>query len=225
MAVCGFIFQLEVFAQGTPQGSARPAAGPSSGGTRGPINEETQVKVKVQRNTQKVVKNEFSGTGFGLFGGADLGMVFTSPLTSTYKRIESSQLGFAPAFKFGASVFTQRIILDASLGLHYSRYSGKIVSLPQADDFGEITFVPYNESYNRTQLGLHVDAGARLRIKQEFQLGLLGGLIFRPNPQDSVLFRTSKSAKNTLHLSAPNSFTRQVHRSTCRASVQVFWSL
>jgi outer membrane protein OmpA-like peptidoglycan-associated protein len=179
LSFCGIVVNKSVFAQDATDGlDPTSAKRPAGKGAAGSINEETQVKEKVQRKTQKVVKNEFSGTGLGIFGGADLGLVFTSPSNKTYKLMESSQLGFAPVFKFGASVFTQRIILDAALGLHYSRYSGKIISLPLADDFGDVSFVPFNESYTRNQLGMHAEAAARLRIKQAFQVGLLGSLIF-----------------------------------------------
>jgi outer membrane protein OmpA-like peptidoglycan-associated protein len=179
--ICAFGITANSFAQDAPAGDS------SAGSSAGSINEETQVKEKVQRKTQKVFKNEFSGTGFGIFGGADVALVFTSPSDKNFKLIESSQTGFAPVVKFGATVFTQRIILDADIGLHYSSYSGKILSLPNADDFGDVTFVPYNQPYSRSQLGMHVDAAARLRIQQAIQIGLAGGLIFST---DSAGFRS-----------------------------------
>jgi len=182
--ICGILTSPDAHAQNeTPNASNNdsntpPTTDAPAQDTTGNISKETQVKEKVEKKSKRLVKNELSGTGLGIFGGADLAVIFTSPTSKTFKLIESSQLGFAPVFKFGGSVFTRRIILDLGLGLQFASYSGKIIALPTADDFGEVTFEPFSKPYTFSQTTMYVESGARLRIEKKFQLGLLANILF-----------------------------------------------
>lgn len=152
---------------------------PNSDEENASVEEQSKVKERVERKSiTKVVKGEISGTGFGIFGGADLGLVFTAPSDEIFKAIESSQLGVAPTFKFGGSVFTRRIALDFGLGLQYAYYNGTLLALPSIDDFGDVEFVPLNKKYSNTQIAMHIEAAGRLRFKQKFQAGLLANVLF-----------------------------------------------
>lgn len=146
---------------------------------QGSIERQSKVKEQVKRKTKKApLSNEISGTGFGIFGGADLGMIFTAPSSKLYKTIETSQLGFAPTLKFGGSVFTRRIALDFGLGLQYANYGGKLLSLPIINEDGELDFAPLNKSYNNSQTTLYIESAGRLRFKNKVQAGLLANVIF-----------------------------------------------
>lgn len=153
------------------------------------VEEQSKIKERIERKSNtKVVKGDITGTGLGIFGGADLGLIFTAPSDEVFKAIESSQLGVAPTVKFGASVFTRRIALDFGLGLQYAYYSGTLLALPSIDDFGDVEFIPLNKKYSNTQATMHIEAAGRLRFKQKFQAGLLA----------NVLFSTSSAAFSSL---------------------------
>lgn len=133
----------------------------------------------VDRKTSvSVMKDKISGTGFGIFGGADLGLIFSNPSSQLFKSVESSQLGFAPSLKFQGSVFTRRMVLDAGVGLQYARYKGGLLSLPVKDENDVIFFAPVNEPYSYTQTTFLVDTAGRLRINPKVQVGLLGQMLY-----------------------------------------------
>lgn len=147
-----------------------------------PIQKQTKIKENVARrsNTEKLA-GQISGTGLGIFGGADLGIVFSAPTDANYKKIESSQLGFAPVLKFGGSVFTRRIALDLGLGLQIANYGGTVLALPGSDEDGNLTFVPLNEKYSYSQTTMYVDAAGRIRFNNRFQAGMLAQVLVSAN--------------------------------------------
>lgn len=152
---------------------------PSSGDDAAQVINQSEVKEKVDKKVKTTqVKGKISGTGLGIFGGVDLGLIFTAPKSNVYKLVESSQLGFAPIFKFGGSVFTRRIILDAGLGLQYAKYGGTLLALPLPDEFGDIEFRPVNTTYSNSQTAMYIETAGRLRFKEKYQAGLLANVIF-----------------------------------------------
>lgn len=143
-----------------------------------PIQKQTKIKENISRkaNTDKLA-GQISGTGLGIFGGADIGIVFSVPTDKNYKKIESSQLGFAPVLKFGGSVFTRRTALDLAVGLQIASYGGTILALPGADADGNLEFVPLNEKYSYSQKAMYVEAAGRLRFNKKFQGGMLAQVL------------------------------------------------
>ncbi|MEN9529847.1 MAG: hypothetical protein RI932_1720 [Pseudomonadota bacterium] len=134
-----------------------------------------ETKVKTKRTEKKEIdRSQQSGTGYGIYGGADLSVVFTSPSNDLYKLLESSQLGAAPAAKFMGTVFTRRIALDLGLGMQYAFYSGERIGIIGDD----LIPLPIKESYSSTQLTMLIDAAARLKFNQKFQVGILGTALY-----------------------------------------------
>jgi outer membrane protein OmpA-like peptidoglycan-associated protein len=164
---------------GIPKPNPIKVQPPKSDDENAKVEEQSKIKERIERKTKtKVVKGDITGTGFGIFGGADLGLIFTAPTDEVYKSIESSQLGVAPTFKFGGSVFTRRIALDFGLGLQYAYYTGTLIALPSIDDFGDVEFIPLNKKYSNTQAAMHIEAAGRLRFKEKLQAGLLANVLF-----------------------------------------------
>ncbi|MFZ9520218.1 MAG: OmpA family protein [Silvanigrellaceae bacterium] len=163
----------------TPSTSAAEQPSTStSADENAPIQKQTKIKENVTKksNTEKL-GGQISGTGLGIFGSAELGVVFSVPTDVNYKQIETSQLGIAPVLKFGASTFTRRIILDFGLGIQYAKFGGTISALPSVDEDSNIVFIPLNEKYTNTQVSMLVEAAGRLRIKQKYQVGLLAQVL------------------------------------------------
>lgn len=123
-----------------------------------------------------------SGTGYGIFGGADLGIIFTSPTGNLYPKLESSQLGFTPTAKFLGSIFTRRIVLDLGIGLQYAAYSGErigqIVFKQDEDGNNSPSLEPIKEPYSFSQVTMVIEGAARLKFMRNFQAGLLGTALF-----------------------------------------------
>jgi outer membrane protein OmpA-like peptidoglycan-associated protein len=140
------------------------------------IQETTvETKVKTKRSEKKEFdRNQQSGTGYGIYGGADLSLVFTSPSNELYKLLEASQLGAAPTAKIMGTIFTRRIALDLGLGMQYAFYSGERIGIVGDD----LIPVPIKEKYSSTQLTMLIDAAARLKFKQKFQVGILATALY-----------------------------------------------
>lgn len=142
---------------------------------------ESRVKT-VRKAAANLDRSRQSGTGYGIFGGADLGIIFTSPTGTLYPKLESSQLGFAPTAKFLGSVFTRRIVLDLGIGLQYAAYSGErigqIVFKPDEDGNDSPSLEPIKEPYTFSQVTMVIEGAARLKFMQNFQAGLLGTALF-----------------------------------------------
>ena len=161
--------------------AAKPKAAPAEDKV---IPEKTiENRVKTERKEKKDYdRSRQSGTGFGVFGGADLGIIFTSPTGDLYPKLESSQLGFTPTAKILGSVFTRRIVLDLGLGLQYALYSGERIGqivVKQDEDGNEFPFPePIKEPYSFSQTTMVIEGAARLKFKQNFQAGLLGTALF-----------------------------------------------
>lgn len=138
----------------------------------------TRFKTKVRKSSASTINQEqISGTGFGIFGGTDLGGVFTSPTNEIYKLIEEPQFGVTPTAKFFGTVFTRRIALDLGIGLQYAAYSGSRIG--QIDINNEdFPIVPIKEPYSKTQASLLIESAARLKFRQKFQAGLLATALY-----------------------------------------------
>lgn len=123
-----------------------------------------------------------SGTGYGIFGGADLGIIFTAPTGNLYPNLESSQLGFTPTAKFLGSIFTRRIVLDLGIGLQYAAYSGERIGqivFKQDEDGNNLpSLETIKEPYSFSQVTMLIEGAARLKFMQNFQAGLLGTALF-----------------------------------------------
>jgi len=134
-----------------------------------------ETKVKTKRTEKKEIdRSQQSGTGYGVYGGADLALLFTAPSNPLYEALEASQIGAAPTAKIMGTVFTRRIALDLGLGMQYALYSGEQIGIVGED----LVPIPIKEKYSSTQLTMLIDAAARLKIKQKFQVGILGAALY-----------------------------------------------
>lgn len=138
----------------------------------------TRFRTRVREKTSRVVdKSSMSGTGYGIFGSADVGMVFTAPANDIYKLIEEPQFGFTPAAKFFGTVFTRRIALDLGLGFQFATYSGSRIGQIDIDNEA-FPIVPINEPYSKKQPALLIESAARVKFREKFQAGLLATALY-----------------------------------------------
>lgn len=138
----------------------------------------TKFRTRVlKKATQTSDKSNISGTGYGIFGSADLGMIFTAPSNEIYKLIEEPQFGFTPAAKFMGTVFTRRIALDLGLGFQFATYSGSRVGQIDLNN-EEFPIIPINEPYSKKQPSLLIESAARIKFKEKFQAGLLATALY-----------------------------------------------
>ena len=138
----------------------------------------TRFRTKTRQKASSAVdKSTISGTGYGIFGSSDVGMIFTAPSNEIYQILEEPQFGFTPAAKFFGTVFTRRIALDLGLGLQFATYSGTRIG--QVDINNEdFPIVAINEPYSKTQPTLLIESAARIKFKQKFQAGLLATALY-----------------------------------------------
>lgn len=161
-----------------PKPNSLPVPNPNNLPKAPAPKKSTRFRTKVRAKTSRLVdKSNMSGTGYGIFGSTDLGMVFTAPSNEIYTLIEEPQFGFTPAAKFFATVFTRRIALDLGLGLQFATYSGSRIG--QIDINNEdFPIVPINEPYSKTQPTLIIESAARIKFKQKFQAGILATALY-----------------------------------------------
>jgi len=163
----------------TPTTTSTPSQSDTPSGSENSSQTSTETKEKVSRKQRKTIdRSNQSGTGFGVFGGADLGILFTNPSSTLYSALESSQLGISPTFKIGGTVFTKRIVLDMGLGLNMAYYNGTRIGVPADDGEGGAAIAQVKDPYSNLQTTMLVEAAARIRFKQKFQAGLLGTGMF-----------------------------------------------
>jgi outer membrane protein OmpA-like peptidoglycan-associated protein len=165
--------------------------GNSTEQSKEPPSSEAKVETKIENDLKiersestKRAKNRQSGTGYAYFGTIDLGFLLTSPTGTVYPSLEATQGGVALSAKLTGSAFTRRTALDLGIGMQYAIYKGKrigkIVILQDENDNPLLTKEPLDEPYTRQQWGALFDGAARLRFKQNFQVGLVASGLFSP---------------------------------------------
>ena len=133
----------------------------------------------------KTTKNDTSENRFSALGVSDLSWLQSSPAGNLYPKLELDQTGYAPAIKVLGTLSSQRFVFDFGLGIQTAFYSGERIGRISIlkDENGEDYSLPepISEKYSIRQNSMVIEVGARIKLRQNLQIGFVGNALYSKN--------------------------------------------